>query len=70
MTDVMNPLISMTPVIDLSLIDSAYFDFLGGADQYLDWNTGYKYSPDTTDLNEELIRKGVPPHLECLLKVF
>jgi hypothetical protein len=65
----MNPLISMTPVVDLSLIDSAYTEFLGGDEDYIKWNTGYRYSPDTTDLNEELIRKGVPNNLDCILKV-
>lgn len=67
----MIPLISMMPVIDLSLIDDAYYLFLPyDRGQYILWNTGDKSTPDIADLNEELLLKNVPHNLVCLLKVF
>lgn len=73
MTDVMKPKIYMMPIIDLSLVDDGYSAFLSDSAtgvQYIEWSTGDRSHPDVKDLNEELVRKGVPNNFNCLLKVF
>lgn len=73
MSDEMKPKIYMMPIICLSLVDEAYSSFIGeGApgQQYVEWDTADKSHADVKDLNEELIRKGVPNNFKCLLKVF
>lgn len=71
MSDIMNPLISMTPVIDLKFINDAYFSHLEEmGKQYLLWNTSTSFCEEDEDLNAELQRKGVPNNINCLLKIF